>query len=72
MIEVRYFAWLRERIGAGGERVATDAATVAALVEELRALSPGHAAAFADLRAVRVACDQNLGRTARRGYQFSK
>jgi molybdopterin synthase sulfur carrier subunit len=60
MIELRYFAWLRERIGTGSERMATEAATVRALVEELRAISPGHAAAFADLRAVRVACDQDL------------
>jgi hypothetical protein len=27
-LEVLYFAWLRERIGAGRERIATDAADV--------------------------------------------
>ena len=61
MIEVLYFAWLRERVGAARERVETGAPTVAALVEELRARSEGHALAFSDLRAVRVAVDQKLG-----------
>ena len=37
MIDVLYFAWLRERIGAPKERIDTDAATVAALIEELKA-----------------------------------
>ncbi len=60
MIEVLYFAWLRERAGTARERVETKAATVAALVEELRARSEGHALAFSDLRAVRVAVDQKL------------
>ena len=60
MIEVLYFAWLRERVGAARERVETRAPTVAALVEELRARSEGHALAFSDLRAVRVAVDQKL------------
>lgn len=60
MIEVLYFAWVRERIGAPRETVATGAATVAALVEELKARSDGHAAAFADTAALRVALDQEL------------
>ena len=60
MIEVLYFAWVRERIGCGRERVDTDAPTVAALVEELKAREPRYAAAFADTAALRVALDQEL------------
>lgn len=60
MIDVLYFAWLRERIGLGHERVETRAATVMALVEELRAREERYAAAFADLRSLRVAVDQDL------------
>lgn len=60
MIEVRYFAWLRERIGARAERVETSAATVADLVAELALRSEGHALAFADLKSLRVALDQDM------------
>jgi molybdopterin synthase sulfur carrier subunit len=60
MIDVLYFAWLRERIDTPRERVETDAATVAELVSELVARGERHAAAFADLAAVRVAVDQRL------------
>lgn len=59
-IEVLYFAWLRERIGAGRERIETAAPDVRALVAELCAMDERHAAAFADLAAVRVALDQDL------------
>ena len=59
-MQVLYFAWLRERIGAGREAVQTDAATVADLVAELRARDPRYAAAFADMSAVRVAVDQEM------------
>ncbi|MDF2231110.1 molybdopterin converting factor subunit 1 [Albimonas sp. CAU 1670] len=57
-MRVLYFAWLRERIGAGREEVETSAPDVAALIAELSARSEGHALAFADLKAVRVAVDQ--------------
>jgi molybdopterin synthase sulfur carrier subunit len=60
MITVVYFAWLRERIGLGREQIETQAKTVAQLVAELSALDSYHAAAFADVRAVRVAVDQVL------------
>ena len=60
MIEVRYFAWLRERIGTNRERIETQAPTVAALVAELAARSEGHALAFEDMKSLRVALDQEL------------
>lgn len=60
MIDVLYFAWLRERIGTNRERVTTSAATVAELVAELEVRSEGHALAFADKTSLRVAVDQEL------------
>ncbi|WP_424940835.1 molybdopterin converting factor subunit 1 [Aliiroseovarius sp. S253] len=60
MIDVMYFAWVRERIGEPREQVETSAATVAELVDELRAREPRYAAAFEDLSALRVALDQEL------------
>ncbi len=59
-LDVLYFAWLRERIGAPSERIETDAATVAELLTELRARDERHELAFSDMRAVRVALDQKL------------
>ncbi|XDA97357.1 molybdopterin converting factor subunit 1 [Sulfitobacter sp. LCG007] len=59
-MDILYFAWVRERIGLPRERVETEAATVADLVEELRAREPRYEAAFADLSALRVAVDQEL------------
>ena len=60
MIEVLYFAWVRERIGMPKERIETGAATVAELVDELRGREERYAVAFADMGAVRVAVDQEL------------
>ncbi len=60
MIDVLYFAWVRERIGLPRETLATSATTVAGLVEELRTREERYAAAFADLSALRVALDQEL------------
>jgi molybdopterin synthase sulfur carrier subunit len=59
-IDVRYFAWLRERIGVAGEQVETGAATVAELVNELRGREERYDLALSDLAAVRVAVDQEL------------
>lgn len=59
-MDVLYFAWVRERIGVPKEKVETGAATVAELVEELKAREERYAAAFADLSALRVAVDQEL------------
>lgn len=60
VLDVLYFAWLRERIGIPREAVTTDAATVADLVAELRGREDRYATAFADLSALRVAVDQEL------------
>jgi len=59
-MQVLYFAWVRERIGLPREEIATGAATVAELVEELRGREDRYAMAFADLSALRVALDQEL------------
>ena len=62
MIELVYFAWVRERIGVDGEvlPLPPEVATVAALLDWLSARSPGHAAALADRGAIRVAVGQEF------------
>jgi len=60
MIDVLYFAWVRERIGLPKEQIDTQATTVLELVEELRAREERYALAFSDLTALRVAVDQDL------------
>lgn len=60
MMDVVYFAWVRERIGLPREKVESTAATVSELVAELSAREERYAAAFADLSALRVALDQEL------------
>lgn len=60
MIDVLYFAWVRERIGLPKERVETSAGTVSELVAELSAREERYAMAFSDLSALRVAVDQEL------------
>jgi molybdopterin synthase sulfur carrier subunit len=60
MVNVLYFAWVRERIGLPKETVETTATTVAELVAELSAREDRYAAAFADVSALRVAVDQDL------------
>ncbi len=60
MIDVVYFAWVRERIGLPKETIETDAETVADLVKELSAREERYAVAFSDVSALRVALDQEL------------
>ncbi|MEM8632560.1 MAG: molybdopterin converting factor subunit 1 [Pseudomonadota bacterium] len=60
MIDILYFAWVRERIGLPKEQLDTTAATVADLVDELRAKEERYEVAFADTSALRVALDQEL------------
>lgn len=61
-MRILYFAWLRQKVGAGEEEVSPPDAvkTVAALVAWLKAKSPAHAAAFANMQAVRVAINQEF------------
>jgi len=60
MIDVLYFAWVRERIGLPREQIETNAATVNDLIAELRLREDRYAVAFADLTSLRVALDQEL------------
>ncbi|MCB2129753.1 MAG: molybdopterin converting factor subunit 1 [Rhodobacteraceae bacterium] len=60
MVNVLYFAWVRERIGLPREEIETKAETVADLVAELSGRDARYAAAFADVSALRVALDQQL------------
>ena len=60
MIRVLYFSWLRERVGAAAEEIETAAATPGELVRELIGRDQRYALAFADLRALRVAIDQQM------------
>ena len=60
MIDVMYFAWVRERIGVPREQVQTNAATVGDLVAELILREDRYALAFSDLGSLRVAVDQEL------------
>lgn len=60
MIDVVYFAWVRERIGVPREQVETKAATVRDLITELRGREERYDLAFSDTSALRVAVDQTL------------
>jgi sulfur-carrier protein len=57
-ITIRYFASVREAMGCSSESVATQAATLAALRDELVARGGAGAQALAPDRAVRMALDQ--------------
>jgi molybdopterin converting factor subunit 1 len=61
-MDILYFAWVREKIGTGAERMELPAgvSTIAALVEHLAARSPGHAAAFANRASIRAAVNQDF------------
>jgi molybdopterin synthase sulfur carrier subunit len=60
-MKLRYFAWLRTRIGRGEETLdpPAEVATVGDLVVWLKTLGPGYAAALADAKLVRVAVNQD-------------
>jgi sulfur-carrier protein len=60
MIDVMYFAWVRERIGLPREKIETSASTVMELITELKAREARYELAFADLASLRVALDQEL------------
>ena len=60
MVEVLYFAWIRERIGIPRECVETEAKTVGELVAELRGRGKRHELALSELASIRFAVDQEL------------
>ena len=57
-----YFAWVRERIGTGEERIPLPApgTSITALLDALSEKSESHAAAFADRTRLRAALDQRF------------
>ena len=59
-MKLLYFAWIRQRVGAGQEDLAkpTGVTTVRALAEFLRARGGGYGEAFADLSRLRAAVNQ--------------
>lgn len=60
-VRLRYFAWVREKIGKESEEHPLDAPTsVQELVAQLEALGPGHASAFADLSRIRAAVNEEF------------
>ena len=59
-IRVRYFASIRERLGAGEALTVPDGSTAATVRALLVARSPAHAAALGPERALRCAVDQTL------------
>jgi sulfur-carrier protein len=60
-VKLLYFAWVRQKIGRGEEVVDAprEASTVGALVTWLQSRGGGYAEAFADLKRVRVAVNQD-------------
>lgn len=61
-MKILYFAWLKQKTRIGEETVdlPADVRTVDALIDHLRTKSPGHAAALADMKLVRVAVNQEF------------
>lgn len=59
-LNIRYFAWLRERVGTAAEQIDTQATTVAGLIDELRCRDDGYAYAFSDIASIRAAVDHTL------------
>ena len=61
-IDLLYFAWVRERIGTGQERVdpPADVTTVSALIDWLANRGGGYGEAFVDRSRLRAAVDQTF------------
>ncbi|MAI97780.1 MAG: molybdopterin converting factor subunit 1 [Rhodobacteraceae bacterium] len=59
-MKILYFAWLREKVGVPSEEKDFEASTVIELIDYLVKLDEKYALAFSDLKAVRVAVDQEL------------
>jgi molybdopterin synthase sulfur carrier subunit len=63
-VKLLYFAWLRQKIGVSEEelRVPASITNVSALIDFLKSRGPGYDAAFRDLKALRVAVNQQHSR----------
>ena len=61
-MKILYFAWLRQRVGAGEETVElpSDVRNVAGLIDWLKTRGPQYEEAFRDVSAVRVAVNQEF------------
>ena len=61
-IDMLYFAWVREVVGTGSERIDPPAGveTVGALIDWLAGSSDAHAAAFENRARLRAAIDQSF------------
>jgi molybdopterin synthase sulfur carrier subunit len=61
-MRILYFAWVRQRVGVAEETIALPAhvTTVANLIDWLKARDETYANAFADLRVIRAAVNQQL------------
>jgi len=61
-MKIRYFAWLREKIGVGEEdlTIPGDVRTVQDLIDWLKLQTPRHDAAFENVRLIRFAIDQEF------------
>ncbi len=59
-MKLLYFAWVRQRTGIGQEDVdlPETAATVSDVIDWLRTRDEGYKSAFADLKLIRAAIDQ--------------
>jgi len=59
-LTILYFAWVKEKVGAGEERldVPSEVSSVSDLMDWLAQRSPRHAGAFADRKLIKVAVDQ--------------
>ena len=63
VVNVLYFAWMREHTGTASEQVILPdgAKTVGDLMPVLKTRSPGHALALKNMEAVRVAVNRSYG-----------
>jgi molybdopterin synthase sulfur carrier subunit len=61
-MKILYFAWLRQRVGAGEETIdpPDDVRDVAGLIDWLKTRGPKYEEAFADTSAIRVAVNQEF------------
>ncbi len=61
-MKILYFAWLRQRVGAGEETVdlPADVRDVAGLIDWLKSRGPNYREALRDTSAIRVAVNQEF------------